>query len=131
MAEETPRLGIKKYDGTDNVKRLDFNNNYDIIDENSATKTEFDSHKADEVPHFKYDYKEELIYDNDGNLTKVEFYKDNILRKEEELLYDNGDLVEVNLKQYNENEELVYEHTETLSYDEGDLQGVERSVEVE
>ena len=90
-----------------------------------------ETHLAETVPHFKYDYKEELIYDNNGNLTKVEFYKDNILRKEEELIYDNGDLVEVNLKQYNENEEIVYEHTETLSYDEGDLQEVERSVVIE
>ena len=94
---------------------------------------EHETHLSETVPHFKYDYEENLTYDENDNLTKVEFYKDGVLRKKEEMTYnEDGDLTEVTLKQYEDDgETVIYEHTETLSYDEdGNLESVERSVTV-
>ena len=97
---------------------------------NFATQEDFSSHLSETVPHFKYDYKEELTYNSDGNLVKVELKINNILRREEELTYVEGNLTEVLLKQYaDDGVTIEYAHTETLSYDVDDnLEQAERSV---
>lgn len=46
MPTLTPRLGIKKPIGTENVNRASFNENYDIIDAAAAKKTDLDTHTA-------------------------------------------------------------------------------------
>ncbi|MGF9711613.1 hypothetical protein [Paenibacillus naphthalenovorans] len=46
MPDLTPRLGIKKPLGTENVTRAAQNENYDIIDTNAAKKTDLDDHTA-------------------------------------------------------------------------------------
>ncbi|WP_028553158.1 pyocin knob domain-containing protein [Paenibacillus sp. UNC451MF] len=46
MPVVTPRLGIKKPLGNENVTREAFNENYDIIDANAAKKTEVDAASA-------------------------------------------------------------------------------------
>lgn len=40
---ETTRIGINKFEGSDTVKRSDFNNNWDIIDEAIGAKHNFDA----------------------------------------------------------------------------------------
>ncbi|MGM0973422.1 MAG: hypothetical protein ACQEW2_10780 [Bacillota bacterium] len=47
MPDLTPRLGIKKPLGNENVTRENFNENWDIIDLNSAKKIDLARHQAD------------------------------------------------------------------------------------
>ena len=60
MPELTPRLGIKKPLGNENVTRESFNENWEIIDQKVATKqehddlqNEVDAHLADTAQKFK------------------------------------------------------------------------------
>jgi len=51
MPDLTPRLGLKKPKGNEIVNRQSFNENYDIIDEKVATKSEFQAHTSASNPH--------------------------------------------------------------------------------
>ncbi|NDI34570.1 hypothetical protein [Chengkuizengella sediminis] len=51
MPDVTPNLGINKPLGNENVSRESFNENWDIIDENAATKEELDSHVMNTTQH--------------------------------------------------------------------------------
>lgn len=51
MPELTPRLGIKKPLGTDNVTREAFNENWDILDAEAAKQTDLTTHTTDAVKH--------------------------------------------------------------------------------
>ncbi|MDP5275695.1 hypothetical protein [Chengkuizengella axinellae] len=51
MPEVTPNLRINKPLGNENVSREAFNENWDIIDENAATKGELDSHTNNTTQH--------------------------------------------------------------------------------
>jgi len=51
MPDLTPRLGLKKPLGNENVTRAAYNENLDIVDTNAAKKTDLDSHVADSIKH--------------------------------------------------------------------------------
>jgi len=51
MPDLTPRLGLKKPKANEIVNRQSFNENYDIIDEKVATKSEFQAHTSASNPH--------------------------------------------------------------------------------
>jgi len=51
MPDLTPRLGLKKPKANEIVSRQSFNENYDIIDEKVATKSEFQAHTSASNPH--------------------------------------------------------------------------------
>ncbi|WP_128894627.1 pyocin knob domain-containing protein [Longirhabdus pacifica] len=51
MPDVTPKLGIKKPLSNEYVKREAFNENWDIVDQNAASQTELDTHKADQSLH--------------------------------------------------------------------------------
>lgn len=51
MPELTPRLGLKKPLGNENVTLASFNENYDILDAGVATKSDLDSHNNAAAAH--------------------------------------------------------------------------------
>ena len=77
-----------------------------------------------------HDFDTQLTYDGDDNLTKVEEYLNNTLRKEEILSYLDGDLTEVNVKIYDTDGETVeLEYIDTLNYDkDGNITSIDRTV---
>ncbi|WP_128895714.1 pyocin knob domain-containing protein [Longirhabdus pacifica] len=51
MPDVTPKLEIKKPLGNEYVTRQSFNENWDTVDQNAASQTELDTHKADQTMH--------------------------------------------------------------------------------
>ncbi|WP_128895708.1 hypothetical protein [Longirhabdus pacifica] len=51
MSDVTPKLGIKKPLGNEYVTRQSFNENWDTVDQNAASQTELDTHKAKQTMH--------------------------------------------------------------------------------
>ena len=51
MPEQTPRIGINKPLGTENVTRQAFNENWDIIDSEVAKQSDFSAHDANNTRH--------------------------------------------------------------------------------
>lgn len=51
MPDITPNLGLKKPLGNETVSRAAYNENLDIIDQNSASQADLVAHLADTMPH--------------------------------------------------------------------------------
>ncbi|WP_128893607.1 outer membrane protein assembly factor BamB family protein [Longirhabdus pacifica] len=51
MPEQTPKLSIKTPLGNEYILRQNFNENWDIIDQNAASQSELDDHQADSIMH--------------------------------------------------------------------------------
>lgn len=77
MPDLTPRLGIKKPLGNENVTRENFNENWDIIDLNSAKKSDLVGHQAERAtPTTLGHVKAET--DAEGNLILPEMSASNV-----------------------------------------------------
>ena len=116
MPELTPRLGIKKPLGNENVTRQSFNENWDIIDQKVATKQEFDAHLADTTIHVTQDEKDSWVTKGTTNqdINLITALLQQIDTRTTELSYDgNGNLTSVTEK---DGETTV--KTTTLDYDE-------------
>ncbi|WP_128896328.1 hypothetical protein [Longirhabdus pacifica] len=59
MPDLTSKLGIKKPHGNEYVKREMFNENWDIIDENSASQSQLDTHESDTTVHITQQEREQ------------------------------------------------------------------------
>ena len=51
MPNLTPRIGLKKPTGNENVMLASFNENYDILDAKVASVVDLNVHKLEAMPH--------------------------------------------------------------------------------
>ncbi|MDF2612770.1 MAG: hypothetical protein K0S71_556 [Clostridia bacterium] len=87
-----------------------------------------ETHKADIVPHGKYNNVNDLVYTNE-RLTRVDEKIGGTLRKRTTLSYTGENLTGVNVKVYGTNGTTVTgEHNDVITYTNGTLSNVQRTV---
>ncbi|WP_128895712.1 pyocin knob domain-containing protein [Longirhabdus pacifica] len=94
MPDVTSKLGIKKPLGNEYVTRQSFNENWDTVDQNAASQTELDTHKADQTMHITEE--ERTTWNEKETPTGAQQKADTALTDAKE--YAN--IVETNVKNY-------------------------------